>query len=113
VLLAPGSPTEGGAIAGYVIAEIEIEDAERYEDYKRLVPATLEAFGGRFVVRGGKTEVLEGDWTPGRLVVLEFPSVEEARAWYESDEYREAKLVRQRYSTATLLLVEGVPAPSD
>ena len=116
-----GSPP-GGAYAranrkeddlpGYVIADVDVHDPERYPDYTRLVPGTLEPFGGRFVVRGGATEVLEGSWSPSRLVVLEFPSVEHARAWYESDVYREAKALRQRYSTGNLVLVDGVDKPA-
>jgi uncharacterized protein (DUF1330 family) len=92
---------------GYVIADIDVHDPEHYPEYTSRVPATLEPFGGRFIVRGGTTETLEGSWSPKRLVVLEFPSVEQARAWYESEIYREPKALRQRYSTGTLLLVEG------
>ena len=92
----------------FVIANVSVEDPVRYEDYKRLVPGTLTPFGGRFVVRGGRTEVLEGDWRPNRLVILEFPSVEHARAWWNSTEYAEARALRQATSTGTLLLVEGV-----
>ena len=69
--------------------------------------ASLEPFGGRFLVRGGDWEPLEGDWRPGRLVVIEFPSVERARAWYESAEYSELKTLRQRASRGSLLVVEG------
>ena len=95
-------------MAGYVIADIDVQDPESYDEYRKHVPATLEAYGGRFVVRGGATETLEGSWSPKRIVVLEFPSVERARAWYESEEYREPKQLRQRASTGSLLLVEGV-----
>ena len=95
-------------MAGYVIADVEVLDAEEYEEYRKLVPATLEPYGGRFIVRGGRAEVLEGTWRPSRIVVLEFPSVERARAWYESDAYRGAKVLRQRTSKGSLLLVEGV-----
>ena len=95
-------------MAGYVIADVDVHDADAYEEYKKLVPATLEPYGGRFVVRGGAAEPLEGTWKPKRIVVLEFPSVERARAWHGSEEYREAKALRQRASTGNLLLVEGV-----
>ena len=78
----------------FVIANITIVDPVRYEDYRRMVPATLVPFGGRFVVRGGQTEVLEGEWRPSRLVLLEFPSVERARAWWNSPEYAEARALR-------------------
>ena len=92
----------------FVIANITIVDPVRYEDYRRMVPATLVPFGGRFVARGGQTEVLEGDWRPSRLVLLEFPSVERARAWWNSPEYAEARALRQATSTGTLIILEGV-----
>jgi len=93
---------------GYIIADVEIRDPGEYEAYKAAVPATLEVYGGRFIVRGGETEVLEGDWQPKRIVVLEFDSPEQARAWYESEEYGDPKALRQRASTASLILVSGV-----
>ena len=93
---------------GYVIFEIEITNPERYEDYKKMVPPTLERFGGRFVVRGGKIETLEGDWSPKRLGVIEFPSVDQAREWYNSPDYAPAKKLRQETSRGKLLIVEGV-----
>lgn len=92
----------------FVIANITIEDPVRYEDYKRMVPPTLVPYGGRFVVRGGHVEVLEGVWRPGRLVLLEFPSVERARAWWNSPEYAAARALRQATSTGTLLILEGL-----
>jgi uncharacterized protein (DUF1330 family) len=95
-------------VPAFVIANITIVDPVRYEDYRRMVPATLVPFGGRFVVRGGQTEVLEGEWRPSRLVLLEFPSVERARAWWNSPEYAEARALRQATSTGTLIILEGV-----
>jgi uncharacterized protein (DUF1330 family) len=95
-------------VPAFVIANITILDPIRYEDYKRMVGATLVPFGGRFIVRGGATQVLEGDWRPGRLVLLEFPSVERARAWWNSPEYAAARDVRQATSTGTLIILEGV-----
>jgi len=93
----------------YVLASIAtINDPVRYEDYRRLVTPTLVKYGGRFIVRGGTVDVLEGDWRPGRLVIIEFPSAERARAWYNSPEYTEAKVIRQATSEGTLLIVEGV-----
>ena len=92
----------------FVIANVRIEDPVRYEDYKRMVPGTIAAFGGRFVARGGHVETLEGDWRPDRLVILEFPSVERARAWWNSPEYVEARALRQATSTGSLIIVEGV-----
>ena len=91
----------------FVLANVTIHDPVRYEDYKRMVPATLVPFGGRFVVRGGLTEILEGAWQPSRLVLLEFPSVERARAWWNSPEYAEARALRQATSDGTLIILEG------
>ena len=92
----------------FVLANVTIHDPVHYEDYKRMVPATLVPFGGRFVVRGGPTEILEGAWQPSRLVLLEFPSVERARAWWNSPEYAEARALRQATSDGTLIILEGV-----
>lgn len=92
----------------YVIATVEVKDPVRYEDYKTLVPPSIAAFGGRFVARGGKTDVLEGDWNPNRLVIVEFPNAERARQWYDSPEYAAAKALRQATSTGSLVLIEGV-----
>jgi len=72
------------------------------------VPPTLAAYGGRFVVRGGATETLEGDWSPQRLVIVEFPSVEQAKAWWASSEYAEAKALRQATARTQMLVVAGV-----
>ena len=92
----------------YVLANVTVKEPVRYEEYRRLVTPTLEAYGGRFIVRGGAVDVLEGDWRPGRLVIIEFPSADQARAWYNSPEYSEARLIRQATSEGTLLIVEGV-----
>lgn len=91
----------------YVIVEVAIEDPIAYEEYKKLTPAAIAAYGGRFVVRGGKTESLEGDWQPERIVVLEFPSVAIAKEWWASDQYTKAKEIRQRAATTKMLVVEG------
>jgi uncharacterized protein (DUF1330 family) len=95
-------------MAAYVIATIEITDPEEYEVYRAGVPETIARHGGRFLVRGGASEVLEGDWQPSRVVVLEFPDGDAARRWYSSDEYRPLIEIRQRASRGSLLLVEGV-----
>jgi uncharacterized protein (DUF1330 family) len=94
-------------MSGYVIADVEVTDPVQYEEYRRMVPASVAAYGGRFVVRGGAFEVLEGDWQPKRLVVLEFPSVEQARAWYDSEEYRAAKALRLRTANSSVVIVAG------
>ena len=91
-----------------MIATVEVKDPVRYEDYKTLVPPSIAAFGGRFVARGGKTDVLEGDWNPKRLVIIEFPNAERARRWYDSPEYAAARALRQATSTGSLVLIEGV-----
>jgi uncharacterized protein (DUF1330 family) len=94
-------------MAAYIVVEVDIHDARRYEDYKKLVAPSLEGFGGRFLVRGGKVQTLEGDWAPSRFVVIEFPDAERARAWWASDGYAPAKALRQATSTTQMILVEG------
>ena len=91
----------------YIIVDVSIHNRERYEDYKKLTPQSLVPFDGRFVVRGGDTETLEGDWKPGRIVVLEFPSKEKARAWWASETYAPAKAIRQSAAHTKMILVEG------
>lgn len=91
----------------YVIADVDVHDQETYREYAQVVPGTLEPFGGRFLVRGGGYEVLEGEWRPHRLVVLEFPSADHARRWYTSEAYATAMALRHRASSGNLVLVEG------
>jgi uncharacterized protein (DUF1330 family) len=92
----------------YVVVEIEVLDAGRYETYKTMVPPTLAAYGGRFVVRGGAAETLEGSWSPKRLVILEFPSAARAKEWWDSPEYAEAKALRQATARTQMIVVEGL-----
>jgi uncharacterized protein (DUF1330 family) len=92
---------------GYIIAEVEITDPAGFEEYRKQVAATIEKYGGRYVIRGGATEALEGDQA-ARLVVIEFSSVEQARRWYDSEEYRAPKALRITCSRSRLLLAEGV-----
>ena len=73
-----------------------------------MVPPSLPAYGGKFIVRGGRTETLEGEWQPQRMVVLEFPDVEKAKAWWASEGYAEAKALRQRTSHTRMVVVEGL-----
>lgn len=94
-------------MAVYLIATIEVHDPERYAEYAAKAGTSVNDHGGRYLVRGGATEVLEGDWSPQRVVVLEFPDRESLQAWYDSDVYREAKAIRQSASTGDFLLVEG------
>lgn len=95
-------------MSAYVIADIEVLHPKDYENYRGMVPPTIAAFGGRFIARGGKVEVLEGAWQPHRLIILEFPDAATARRWWESPEYAEAKKIRQANSRGSLVLVEGV-----
>jgi uncharacterized protein (DUF1330 family) len=92
----------------YVIAEVDVHDPERYSNYTAAVPETLAAGGGRFVARGGELAVLEGDWTPARLVILEFDDLEAAKRWYESPAYEEAKRLREGAATLRLVAVQGL-----
>lgn len=94
----------------YVIVNITVRDPVRYEEYKRLATPTVSAYGGRYVARGGAVDVREGDWSPSRLVILEFPTVAQARAWWDSPEYAPAKAVRQSCAAAQLVITEGLPA---
>jgi uncharacterized protein (DUF1330 family) len=95
----------------YVVVEIEIADHETYARYRAVAPASIAAYGGRYLVRGGATETLEGTWSPPRFVVLEFPTAERARAWWASPEYAEAKAIRQDSARTEMILVEGVDGP--
>jgi uncharacterized protein (DUF1330 family) len=92
----------------YVIVETDIIDPEQYERYKAASPGAVEAGGGRFVVRGGELAVLEGEWRPSRLVVLEFPDLETAKAFYDSELYREAKALREGAARLNMVAVAGV-----
>lgn len=92
----------------YVIVEVYIHDHREYEEYKKLTPAAIAAFDGKFLVRGGRTLSVEGDWNPERLVVLEFPTVERANEWWHSPLYTEAKLIRQRAARTKMIIVEGL-----
>ena len=96
----------------YVVVDIEVRDAATYEEYKRLAPPSIAAYGGRYVARGGATTVLEGEWRPTRLVILEFPTAERARAWWGSPEYAAAKALRQSSAGSDMVLVEGLAAPA-
>ena len=98
-------------MSAYVILDVRLTDAARYEAYKKLSGPAMAAFGGRFLVRGGACETLEGEWSPERIVVLEFPSADLARRWWSSEEYREAKGIRQSASEGRMILVEGVAGP--
>jgi len=91
----------------YIIVEVTVHNPTEYEDYKKLTPGSLKNYQGKFIVRGGKTETLEGEWSPQRIVVLEFPTAELANAWWASEEYAPAKVLRQRTAYTKMILVEG------
>jgi len=95
-------------MSAYVVVQIDVTDPNKYEDYKRLVSPTIESYGGRYLVRGGATESLEGNWDPGRLVILEFPNSEKARAWWSSEEYRIPKSIRHSAARSSLIVAEGL-----
>ena len=95
-------------MAGYVIVEIEVTDPVGYEEYKNLAGACVEKYGGKYVVRGDATETLEGDWQPKRIVILEFETVERAKEWLNSPEYREPRKMRHRTAKTNMIVVEGL-----
>ncbi len=94
-------------MAAYVLVDIDIHDPAGYEEYKRVASPTVHQYGGRYLARGGRTEVLEGSRVPARTVILEFPSAEAARAWWDSPEYRPLRAIRQRTAETSMILVEG------
>src|SRR6516165_7903441 len=104
------SPLQGfnQAMPAYIIVEIEILDPVGYEEYKKLAGATVDKYGGKYIVRGGKTEVLEGEWQPKRVVVLEFDSAQRAKEWLNCEEYREPRKMRHRTARTNMMLVEGM-----
>ncbi len=95
-------------MAAYFIADLDVTDPKGIEEYRQGVPATIAKYGGRYLVRGGASTKLEGQWEPKRLVVLEFPTMEQAKRWYESPDYRELKALRFKTAKTNLVLVEGV-----
>src|SRR5947209_9034477 len=91
----------------YVIVEIDIVDPAGYEEYKKLASATVHKYGGKYIVRGGTTEVLEGDWQPKRLVILEFGSIQRAKEWLHCEEYREPRKLRHTTAKTNMIVVQG------
>jgi uncharacterized protein (DUF1330 family) len=94
-------------MSAYIIVELEVTDPAGFEEYRQQVPTTIAQYGGRYVVRGGATETLEGGWAPKRVVVLEFASMDQAKRWYNSEEYRDPKTLRFKSATSKAILVEG------
>ena len=95
-------------MAAYIIVQIDVTDPDTFEVYRAQVPPTLEPFGGEYIVRGGGLEILEGDWSYPRCVVLKFPSLEQARAWHASAEYEGPKALRQSAARTNMIVVEGL-----
>jgi uncharacterized protein (DUF1330 family) len=104
----PVSPEN--VMPAYVVVQVTVKDPTVYEDYKVLAPPSIAQHGGRYIVRGAKTELLEGTWEPPRLVILEFPSADRARAWWSSPEYAAAKALRQSCASTEMVLIEGLSA---
>jgi uncharacterized protein (DUF1330 family) len=109
-ILRPRISTEpyGVIMPAYVIAETDVHEPEQYERYKAASPGAIAAGGGRFIARGGELVVLEGDWQPKRLVLLEFENLDAVRRWYDSPEYREARRLREGAASLRVVAVEGV-----
>jgi uncharacterized protein (DUF1330 family) len=95
-------------LAAYVIVEVNVTDQQLFQEYAKGVPATIAAYGGKYIVRGGAVETKEGGWAPKRVVVLEFPSTVQARKWYDSPEYAPLLAMRLKAAEAKLILVDGV-----
>ncbi len=93
----------------FVVVDIEVHDPADYEGYKTIAAPAVAQYGGKYLVRGGQVEILEGDWMPKRFVILEFPSVERAKAWWSSTEYAQAKKIRHRSAHTNMIVVEGRP----
>lgn len=95
-------------MAAYVVVQIDVQDQEKYETYKQMVAPLVAAFGGQYLVRGGEAEVLEGEWLPKRLVIIQFPSVEQAKDWWSSEAHAEAKALRHATAQSQMIVVAGV-----
>jgi uncharacterized protein (DUF1330 family) len=95
-------------VSAYILVDIDVTEPVQYEEYKKLGAETVTAFGGRYIVRGGKVEILEGTWPTSRLVILEFPTAARAREWWDSAAYGAARRVRQASARASMILVEGM-----
>jgi uncharacterized protein (DUF1330 family) len=98
-------------MAAYLIADLEIVDAQAFEEYRRRVPAVIAAHGGRYLVRGGASEVIEGAWRPQRAVIVEFPSMDALRGFLASPDYQPLRVIRERSARSSLVAFEGVPGP--
>ena len=95
-------------MSAYVITDITVNNPERYEDYKKLAPAAIQTYGGKYLARGGRTEKLEGNWDPDRILILEFESFETAKKWIDSPEYSDALALRRQNASTNMIVVEGL-----
>ena len=95
-------------MAAYAIADVEVTDPAKFQEYVSQVPATVEKYGGKYIVRGGAIEKAEGDWEPSRMVVIEFESMEQLKKWYHSQEYSGPMQLRHQSANSNVLFVEGV-----
>jgi uncharacterized protein (DUF1330 family) len=95
-------------MTAYVIVDINVTDPVRYEEYKNLAAPTVELYGGKYIARGGRTETLEGDWSPTRLVILQFDSIDSAKKWLNSAEYGEPRSIRHKTAISNMVVIEGV-----
>jgi uncharacterized protein (DUF1330 family) len=97
-------------VPAYVVVEVNESDREQYAKYREAAPPAIAAYDGRYLTRDGRLETFEGDWTPPRVVILEFPSLERAREWYESEQYRAARALREGAATLRMVAIEGIEA---
>ncbi len=95
-------------MTAYVIVDIEVTDSVGYQEYVKLAPPTVTLYGGKYIARAGRTEILEGDWSPNRLVILQFDSIEQARRWLESPEYSQIRALRHKFAKSKMVVIEGV-----
>ena len=95
-------------MSAYVIADITVNDPEGYEEYKKLAPPAIAAYGGKYLARGGNSEKLEGNWEPNRVVILKFESIEKAKEWIDSPEYSEARALRHKTASSDMIVVEAL-----
>jgi uncharacterized protein (DUF1330 family) len=95
-------------MSAYVVVEIDVKDPVGYEEYKNLASPTIAEHGGKYLVRGGRVEILEGDWSPKRFVILEFDSMDQAKRWWSSEQYKDAKSIRHKTAHTQMIVVEGM-----
>jgi uncharacterized protein (DUF1330 family) len=95
-------------MTAYIVLDIEVHDPIGYDEYKKLAPAAVELYGGKYIARGGKTETLEGTWSPSRLVILQFENSEQAKQWLNSPEYSAARKMRHQTANSQMIVIEGL-----